>query len=155
MKQISTETKQAIIAKVLAKDGRTLSEIAQAHNIGLSTLARWLKNYRENVTMTQQQDTNKGQCLSLAAKLHHIIATATLDEATIGVYCREHGLYSFQLSKWKEEFMNPKHHHQQAANRAELKALRMENKQLKQELRRKDSALAEATALLILKKKQP
>ena len=36
---------------------------------------------------------------------------------------------------------------------AELKELRAENKQLKQDIRRKDSALAEATALLILKKK--
>lgn len=36
---------------------------------------------------------------------------------------------------------------------AELKALRIENKQLKQEIRRKDSALAETTALLVLKKK--
>ncbi len=36
---------------------------------------------------------------------------------------------------------------------AELKALRAENNLLKKELRRKDSALAEATALLILKKK--
>jgi transposase len=35
---------------------------------------------------------------------------------------------------------------------AELKALRIEIKQLKQEIRRKDSALAETTALLVLKK---
>lgn len=39
------------------------------------------------------------------------------------------------------------------SNTVELKALRNENKLLKQELRRKDSALAETAALLVLKKK--
>ena len=38
-------------------------------------------------------------------------------------------------------------------NLSELRALRIENKQLKKEVTRKNSALAEATALLILKKK--
>jgi hypothetical protein len=38
-------------------------------------------------------------------------------------------------------------------DKVELKALRAENGLLKKELRRKESALAEAAALLILKKK--
>ena len=36
---------------------------------------------------------------------------------------------------------------------AEVKALRTENKKLKQDVKRKDAALSEASALLILKKK--
>ena len=36
---------------------------------------------------------------------------------------------------------------------AELKILREENKQLKREVRRKDTALSEVVALLVLKKK--
>jgi cytidylate kinase len=36
---------------------------------------------------------------------------------------------------------------------SELKALKEENKRLEKEIRRKDKALAEAAALLILKKK--
>jgi transposase-like protein len=33
MSKLSAEAKQAIIDKVLAKDGRTVREIAEAHNI--------------------------------------------------------------------------------------------------------------------------
>jgi len=38
-------------------------------------------------------------------------------------------------------------------NAGQMKALKEENKQLSKELRRKDKALAEAAALLVLKKK--
>ena len=82
-----------------------------------------------------------------------MIATAALDEAAIGVYCREKGLYSFQLTEWEAAFMTEKSTEKQHANLSELKALRIEKNQLKHEVRRKDSALAEASALLILKKK--
>ena len=38
MHKLSAEAKQAIIDKVLARDGRTVREIAELHNIGYSTL---------------------------------------------------------------------------------------------------------------------
>ena len=44
-------------------------------------------------------------------------------------------------------------HTQKTAENAEVKALRLENKRLRSDLDRKDRALAEASALLILKKK--
>ncbi|CAM4430161.1 MAG: hypothetical protein LEGION0398_MBIBDBAK_01336 [Legionellaceae bacterium] len=80
------------------------------------------------------------------------MATATLDEAAIGAYCREQGIYHFQLTQWKETFMTQRTEINKEIV-AELKALREENKRLKKDLRRKESALAEASALLILKKK--
>ena len=48
MSKISASAKQAILEKALAKDGRTLAEIAKSPNIGLSTLGKWLKRCREN-----------------------------------------------------------------------------------------------------------
>lgn len=154
MQKISTKAKQAIVEKVLAKDGRTLSEIAKAHNIGRSTLSKWLKHYRHHGTIEKQGAIKSIQDCSISDRFHHLMATASLDEAELGAYCREQGIYSFQLTMWKEAFMTQKDTEKKSSNFAELKALRDENKQLKHELRRKDSALAEATALLILKKKQ-
>ena len=72
---------------------------------------------------------------------------------SLGVYCREHGIYSFQLTQWKNAFMTQPKVDKQKPNADEMKALITENKQLKQEIRRKDSALAETAALLVLKKK--
>ena len=81
------------------------------------------------------------------------MATASLDETAVGIYCREHGLYVIQLTQWKEAFMTQKPNLKKQDKLAELRALRLENKRLKQDVKRKNSALAEATALLILKKK--
>lgn len=153
MSKLSTEAKQAIVEKVLAKDGRTVREIAEAHNIGYSTLHRWLKNNRDNGIIDTGKPVKNSQALSLSERFQHLMATASLDDTAIGIYCRENGLYAVQLTQWKEAFMTKEPAIKKQDNLAELKALRLENKQLKQDVKRKNSALAEATALLILKKK--
>jgi transposase len=153
MQQLSTSAKQAIIKKALTKEGSTLAQIAKESNIGVSTLGRWLRDYRKDGTISGQNTEISNNSLPLSERFQHIMATASLDEAAVGIYCRENGLYSFQLTEWKEAFMTQKNTVTQESSLAELKALRTENKQLRQEVRRKDSALAEATALLILKKK--
>ena len=153
MSKLSTEAKQAIVEKVLAKDGRTVREIAEAHNIGYSTLHRWLKNNRDNGIIDTGKPVKNSQALSLSERFQHLMATASLDDTAIGIYCRENGLYAVQLTQWKEAFMTKEPAIKKQDNLAELKALRLENKQLKQDVKRKNSALAEATALLNLKKK--
>ena len=65
-----------------------------------------------------------------------------------------HGLYAHELTTWKTELMAPKKTgDNSAAIKAELNEMKAKNKKLESELRRKDKALAEASALLILKKK--
>lgn len=81
------------------------------------------------------------------------MATGSLNDVEIGVYCREQGIYSFELKQWKESFMTQKSNERKHSELAELKLLRAENKELKREIHRKDRALAETTALLVLKKK--
>jgi transposase-like protein len=153
MSKISAEYKLAIVQKVLLKDGRTLREIAKTHNIPCSTLSGWVKRCQNNDIIDSGSAAKATLNVSSPEKFQHLMAVASLDEVGIGVYCREHGLYSFQLTEWKEAFMAQPKTDKQQSNSIELKALRLENKQLKQEIRRKDSALAETAALLVLKKK--
>ena len=40
MSKLSIEAKQAIVEKVLSRDGRTVKEIAETHNVGYSTLQK-------------------------------------------------------------------------------------------------------------------
>lgn len=46
MKHLSLEARQAIVEKALGRKGRSLIEIAELHNIGYSTLQKWIKCYR-------------------------------------------------------------------------------------------------------------
>ena len=153
MRKLSAEAKQAIIDKVLARDGRTVGEIAKLHNISYSTLQKWIRKVRNGDIIDPVKSVKNNQALSLSERFTHLMATASLDETAVGIYCREHGLYAIQLTQWKEAFMTQKPDLKKQDNLAELRALRLENNRLKQDVKRKNSALAEATALLVLKKK--
>ena len=153
MRKLSAEAKQAIIDKVLARDGRTVGEIAKLHNISYSTLQKWIRKVRNGDIIDPVKSVKDNQALSLSERFTHLMATASLDETAVGIYCREHGLYAIQLTQWKEAFMTQKPDLKKQDNLTELRTLRLENKRLKQDVKLKNSALAEATALLILKKK--
>ena len=153
MRKLSAEAKQAIIDKVLARDGRTVVEIAKLHNISYSTLQKWIRKVRNGDIIDPVKSVKDNQALSLSERFTHLMAAASLDETAVGIYSREHGLYAIQLTQWKEAFMTQKPDLKKQDNLTELRTLRLENKRLKQDVKRKNSALAEATALLILKKK--
>ncbi len=89
------------------------------------------------------------------AKLATVIETATLSEAQLSAYCREKGLYPDQVKRWKEESLQgfERSAEQEKALRKQAQNDRQEIKKLQRELRRKDKALAEAAALLVLRKK--
>ena len=85
----------------------------------------------------------------------HVLACANLDDNAIGQYCREQGIYRQDLVRWQEELMNKdtKTQEQLRQYRDENKSLKAEKKQLERELKRKEKALAEAAAIIVLKKK--
>ncbi len=77
----------------------------------------------------------------------------SLDESKASELCREQGLYSHHINQWKQDFMSEHVANNKAKVQSEIKSLRNENKALKKELNRKDKALAETAALLVLQKK--
>jgi hypothetical protein len=155
MVHLSSKSKQAIVQKVLSRDNSSsIEQIAKTHNIGYSTLQRWVKDYRTgNLPAGQPGKKQAVKDVSLADKFSHLMATASLDDVKIGSYCRQHGLFGFQLQQWKESFMTNTNEEKQQQFISELQSLRAENLQLRREVRRKDSALAETAALLVLQKK--
>jgi len=72
-----------------------------------------------------------------------------LDEQALNALCREKGVFRHHLKQWQAAFIAGG----SGVNRAELRELKDTNKTLKRELNRKEKALAEAAALLVLKKK--
>jgi transposase-like protein len=154
MTRLSEEAKKSIVEKALTRKGKGLAEIASLHNIGYSTLHKWIFKYKNSIPDARSDNKSLGNTqFKRSDQLRHLLATATLDETALGAYCREHGLYSFQMQQWKNEFMSDDKNQKKQETHAELKALRAENKLLKKDLLRKDRALAETTALLVLKKK--
>ena len=80
-----------------------------------------------------------------------LIDSGGLSDAELGPWCRAQGLHTHHLEQWRRELVKGQGSGKEL--QGTLRALREENRGLKKELRRKDRALAETAALLVLKKK--
>jgi transposase len=67
--------------------------------------------------------------------------------------CRKKGIFSHHIKQWTENFTQGQITNMNSNNGNENKQLKAENKALKKEINRKDKALAETAALLVLQKK--
>ncbi|QOY37727.1 transposase [Anaerobacillus isosaccharinicus] len=82
--------------------------------------------------------------------------TYSLNEIQLAEYCRKKGLFKEQVKAWREGCLNansPKPVDQSKQLNHELKEEKNRSKILEKDLRKKEKALAEAAALLLLRKK--
>ncbi len=134
-------------------------DVANSLQIGHSTLARWLVESKSDSFETLGSAENfmsnekRPQDWSLEERLAMVIACSSLEGEALNQHCRERGVYAHHVKQWKQDFTRGGA--EQVANKAasNMRALTTENKSLKSDLRRKEKALAEAAALLILQKK--
>lgn len=77
-----------------------------------------------------------------------------MDEASKSAWCRSNGVFPHELAVWRENAINGlSQPGDKRLTAAEAKGERRRVKELEGEIRRKDKALAEAAALLVLSKK--
>ena len=122
--------KDRAVARLLPPEGASVEVVAREVGIGAGTLERW------------------------RARLEAVITTAALDEAGKSAWCREHGVYPAELDKWHASATAALAEPEEA--RASPQATRQDKKRIKElerDLLRKDRALAETAALLVLSKK--
>jgi hypothetical protein len=71
----------------------------------------------------------------------------------LNTWCRERGIFIHQLEQWKVDFCSQGDSVNKREDARALRTLKEENQSLERELLRKDKALSEAAALLVLQKK--
>ncbi|GFO70987.1 transposase, IS3 family [Bathymodiolus japonicus methanotrophic gill symbiont] len=153
--QYPKERKDAIINKMLPPLSMSVPELAKAENIPYGTLYTWKQTYVDKKCKNTKNTSHSPIQWTAEKKLSAIIETSTLSEQECNEYCRTHGLYKAELESWKTHFIKGSEQNvtQEKTDRNVLKQLRSENKKLKKELNRKEKALAETAALLVLRKK--
>lgn len=148
------ERREAILKKLLPPHNRTVSQVAEEEGISAATLYSWRKQARaQGRLLPDNADAPEGW--RSQDKFHAVLETAVLSERELAEYCRRRGLYPEQIRRWRASCEGANERSQQAERR-ESEALRTErrhSRQLKRELQRKEAALAEAAALLTLRKK--
>jgi transposase-like protein len=143
--------KKAMVVKMTAAGGQSATSLAKEEGIPQSTLSRWLREYAtvgmEGETMTQRRP----QDWSAEEKLEAILEYERTPEDQRGVFLREKGLHEATLERWKKETVEALRIKPFAGGKKDPQRKRIAA--LERELRRKEAALAEAAALLVLKKK--
>lgn len=141
--------REQAIQKLLQRGDKTISCIAEELNINVFTLKNWLKQYRPQ-TMSENKTTKRPLDWPPAERLQALMASHGLADETLNAFCRTQGIFPHHLKAWQQDFITGT---QPSAQAPSDKSLRDENKQLKKDLQRKEKALAEAAALLVLQKK--
>ena len=158
------------LSKVRARGKRTLELVATELNMPLGTLKGWLKRSGlEGAALPHiapHAATLPGDVRALqwspAQQLLALQESHALSGGALHAWCREKGLFEHQLKQWRDAFCAMGSTGvqtpvvgavaQRVASTA-LRRLQARHDRLQREMRRKDRALAEATALLVLQKK--
>jgi len=152
MRTYPEELKAKIIARLLPPNNEYVPDVARETGIPRDTLYAWrIKHRRGNQPVDSGQ--GKTSAMTSAQKFDIVLETAGMNEAEMSEYCRRNGLYPEQIKSWNETCRSANTRVSVRNDRKKNRQLSKENKQLKAELRRKEKALAETAALLVLKKK--
>ena len=141
--------------------GGAVSACSLAQDVGVSqgTLSRWKREASSVGSMrgkrrSPSSKSGAGQRPKDRAaqnKLRILTETGTLSGEELGAFLRREGVHEADLERWREsslEGLSGDVVAKSQADRANKKVAKLEK-----ELRRKDKALAEAAALLVLQKK--
>ena len=156
MARSTHEFKVQSVEKALSRRAdQTLKNIADDLGVGQSTLQRWIRLAKDNKLEKPESPMSKEkspQDWNKAQRLEAIMHCHSMNDEQISSYCRENGIYPHHLKEWKTEFLSD-NQGSEPVSRREQKKLKQENKRLQKELNRKDRALSETAALLVLSKK--
>ncbi len=108
-----------------------------------------MKADKNNAPARSGQRSRRPKDWSRAERLQILMESHGLDEEALNAFCREKGIFRHHLEQWQAVFSAG----DAADTREELRELKDTNKALTRELNRKEKALAEAAALLVLQKK--
>ena len=154
----SPEFKEQALLKARHRGTRSILSIASELNMSPGTLKRWVldsaKAGEQAPGETSPALDGPAAAWSPAQRLTALQESYPLNGSALAAWCREHGVFEHQLAQWREEFCTPGVPASREAAGA-FRELQRQHEQLQRELRRKEKALAEVAALLVLQKNLP
>ena len=131
---------------MLPPESASAEDVGREIGIGADTLERWRSD-------ALAQPVRK-QVWTAAARFDAVLTTAAMDESAKSAWCRANGVYLHDLVAWRQSATQALAAPEEArASPNQTQQDRRRIKELERDLRRKNDALAETTALLVLSKK--
>lgn len=166
-KAYSETVKSRMIQRMVGP--RAISAHALAAEVGIhqATLSRWLhggatvhgvKDSRKKTEGAAKRESvahqqKRPEDWTPTQKLQAVMEASQLSESELGALLRRKGLHEAQLSEWRGTVARAAEEALEGSTRKRGSAEGKRVKELERELRRKDKALAETAALLVLSKK--
>jgi len=163
--QYSDMFKHAMIQKMSGPDPISATALSKQVNVPQSTLSKWLRmagvdpsfdfpnNAHEYTKMAKINEPKRPNDWSAEDKLKVVMEASALDDEQLGAFLRSKGLHQTYLDQWRSQMLNALQNasskKKSRRNNIDVKRIRT----LEKEINRKDKALAETAALLVLKKK--
>ena len=141
--------RQQALEKVFTRGSNSIRVVAEDLNMSLGTLRNWMKADRDSSRAKAGLESKRPQDWSLADRLQILMESHGLEDEALNALCREKGIFRHHLEQWQAAFTASG----AVDTRSQLRELKDKNKALTRELSRKEKALAEAAALLVLQKK--
>lgn len=141
--------KKAMVEKLLTPGGKGITELSKENGVSHQTLYNWRDKYK-NVKEFGPIKAISPRRWKIKDRYTAVLESAGLTGDELGKWLRKTGLHSEHIDLWKKEIellvSSPK-------DKEENRQLKKRNKELEKELLRKEKALAEMAALVVLKKK--
>ena len=150
----SPERKAAVLKRMLPPNTIAIRQLSQEEGISEATLHKWRAEARGKGQLLPDADAGPAGWSS-RDKFAAVLETAALNQIDLAEYSRKRGLYPAQIAAWRAacEQANDWDRSSTARLAHATKEEKKRVKDLERELARKEKALAEAAALLILRKK--
>ena len=135
---------------------KSVNQLAAETGVSEHTLYAW-KRAAKSAGIAAPAGESSSERWSSEDKFLIVLETVTMNQAELAAYCREKGLYVEQVEAWKDFCINANggvaEQSKSLQKNLKEKEKEVEVKQSNKELRRKEAALAETAALLVLRKK--
>ena len=163
-----------MVKRMLAPRAPSHGKLALETGVPQSTLSRWLRQATTLDDVTKKNSgrggrrpgagrpkgsktrvPTRGTERTADEKLQIVLEAARLSDDELGAFLREKGIYELELKEWQQQMLDGLRAEPRPATRQATPAEVKRTRELERELRRQDKALAEAAALIVLKKKLP
>jgi len=163
--QYSDMFKHSMILKMTGPDAISAAALSKQVDVAQSTLSKWLRmagvnpsyvfpnNVHEYTKMTKTTDPKRPNDWNAEDKLKVVLEASSLDDDQLGAFLRTKGLHQTHLDQWRSQMLNGLQNGFSKKKSGRMKVDVKRIRALEKELNRKDKALAETAALLVLKKK--
>ena len=144
---------QALVKVYSRRNDQSIQDVADDLHICLQTLKTLMKKTKLDSSRGLQPKSKRPQDWHPEERLEALQLTYGLVGEELNAWCRGQGVFAHQLEKWKADFCSESDPSEKRGETRAAHTLKAEIHSLERELLRKDKALAEAAALLVLQKK--